>query len=379
MEYNWQRPDWPNFVYDLSNLQDTLLVVAEKTGVLRGMELGLPERIKTDTVIDMIVTEAIKNSEIEGEFLSRQDVMSSIRNNLGLNSVPERVTDARASGISELMVKMRNSINEPLSDETLFAWHKMLMAGSRHEEIGCWRTHSEPMQVVSGAVHKPQIHFEAPSSNDVPKEMKRFIRWFNDTAPGKNQELRPPSIRSAIVHLYFESIHPFVDGNGRIGRILSEKALFQSIGSPVLLSLSNAIESKRSDYYNALKTAQRSNEITDWVRYFVTTLLHAQIDAEKLIDFTLSKAHFFDQFRQQLNERQSKVINRMFAEGPSGFQGGMSARKYTSITGASKATATRDLQQLHSVGILKKIGKGRSVRFEIDLLSYKKKSGPNPS
>jgi Fic family protein len=371
MQYNWQQPDWPRFVYDLSNLQGILLDVAEKTGVLRGMELGLPESIKTDTIIDMMVTEAIKNSEIEGEYLSRQDVMSSVRNNLGLNIKLEKVTDVRAKGISELMVNMRKTFNDPLSAKTLCAWHKMLMAGSRHKEVGCWRTHSEPMQVVSGAIHKPTVHFEAPPSTDVPKEMERFIKWFNDTAPGKKHELRPPALRSAVVHLYFESIHPFVDGNGRMGRILSEKALFQSIGSPVLLSLSKAIESKRSDYYNALKRAQHSNEITDWVSYFILTLLSAQIDAERLIEFTLSKAHFFDHFRHQLNERQAKVISRILAEGPSGFQGGINARKYTSMTGASKATATRDLQQLHSMGILQKLGGGRSVRYEIDLHSYK--------
>ena len=168
--------------------------------------------------------------------------------------------------------------------------------------------------------------------------------------------------------LFFsETIHPFEDGNGRIGRAISEKALSQGLGRPALLSMSEAIEANRSDYYAALKVAQRSNEITDWIAWFTSTLILAQEQAEKKVDFTLEKARLFDRVRENVNDRQLKVLRRMAAAGPRGFEGGMSAKKYQSMTGASKATATRDLRDLVFKNTLKSIGGGRSIRYHLDL------------
>jgi Fic family protein len=225
------------------------------------------------------------------------------------------------------------------------------------------------MQVVSGAIGNEKVHFEAPPSELVPGEMKAFIRWFNSTAPGAEIEIKKAAVRSALAHLYFETIHPFEDGNGRIGRAIAEKALSQTIGRPVMLSLSRTIEPKKNDYYESLKNAQRSNEITPWMEYFIKTLLHAQIEAETQIDFTLKKTRFFDHYKDKLNERQLTVINRMLQEGSKGFEGGMNATKYVGITKASKATATRDLQQLLEIRafIPANQARGRSTSYLVNL------------
>jgi Fic family protein len=367
MKYSWQHPDWPEFRYSLEGLEDILFDFAERTGRVSGLLAGLSADTQVEAIIDLMVSEAIKTSEIEGEYLSRQDVMSSIRNNLGLGWKSEPVYDMRAQGAAELMVDVRNSFAEKLTADKLFSWHRMLMKGSKGITIGEWRSHEEPMQVVSGPMGRERIHFEAPPSAQVAEEMARFIKWFNQTGPGEKHEIKRAELRSAIAHLYFETIHPFEDGNGRIGRAIAEKALSQGIGRPVLLSLSRAIEADKKAYYEALQMAQRSIEITPWLSYFLHMTLEAQIEAEKLIDFTLKKAKFFDRFENQLNERQLKVVRRILEEGPNGFEGGMNARKYVSIATTSKATATRDLQDLAEKKIFIQTGGGRSTRYALNL------------
>ncbi len=367
MNYNWQRSDWPQFKYDLKNIEDLLFSFAEKEGHVSGILKALPEDTQTEAIIDMMVAEAIKTSEIEGEYLSRSDVMSSIKNNLGLNQHPERITDKKAQGAAELMIDVRNSVSETLTEEKLFAWHAMIMKGNSTHKIGAWRTHEEPMQVVSGAIGKWKVHFEAPPSAQVPQEMKRFLQWFNDTQPGGPMEIRKSPVRSAIAHLYFETIHPFEDGNGRIGRALSEKALSQGVGRPILLSLSKTIEGRKNAYYDALKDAQKSLEITPWIHYFVAMTLDAQMEAGEQIDFTLKKTKFIARFQNQLNDRQLRVIRRMLEEGPKGFEGGMSPKKYITITGTSKPTATRDLQELVEKGAVVSLGAGRGRNYQIKL------------
>lgn len=197
--------------------------------------------------------------------------------------------------------------------------------------------------------------------------MDRFIRWFNDTAPGGKKEIKKAPVRSAIAHLYFESIHPFEDGNGRIGRAIAEKALSQTIGRPVLLSLSRTIETNKRAYYTALETAQRSNEITEWISYFVSAIRDAQQQTSQLIEFTLAKTKFLDRFRDKLNDRQLKPVLKMLDAGLEGFEGGMTARKYISITKTSKATATRDLQALVDIGALTEVGGGRSSHYLLNI------------
>ena len=197
--------------------------------------------------------------------------------------------------------------------------------------------------------------------------MHRFVAWFNATSGEGDKPIRNPIVRSALVHLYFESIHPFEDGNGRIGRVLAEKALHQGLDQPILISLSQVIEAKRQLYYDQLKKAQRSLQVDSWLLYFGDVVMKAQEKVEELIEFSLQKTKLFDSFGKELNEREVKALNRMLDEGPDGFEGGINAKKYMSITGASKATATRDLQHLRDLGILVPEGGGRSVRYQVRL------------
>ena len=364
MRYIWQREDWPLFEYDLSSVEADLSLFSQKMGQTNGLLEGLTDDERKSSLLDLMVAEAVKTSEIEGEMVSRRDVMSSIRNNLGFNPVVERVQDQRAEGVAELILDGRDTFTDPLSEEVLMRWHRMLMKGHDTSDdrllVGAWRTHPEAMQVISGPVGREKVHFEAPPSERVPAEMAGFLKWFNEAQTS-------PLIRSALAHLYFETIHPFEDGNGRIGRAISEKALSQGFGQPVLLSLSRVIEANRSAYYDALQAAQSKHRVNEWVTYFVAIVLEAQNEAEEQIRFTLKKAKFFNKYENALNERQVHVVRRILEEGPKGFQGGMNARKYQSLTKASKATATRDLQDLADRGIFTKIGGGRSTRYEVVL------------
>ena len=199
MLYNWQQSDWPEFQYDLSGPEEVLLTLAERTGRASGLLKGLTADVQVETTIEMMVVEALKTSAIEGELLSRKDIMSSIRHNLGMDG-GSAVGDKRAKGAAALMIDVRNSFAAPLSEAKLFEWHRLIMAGHRRIAAGQWRTHAEPMQVVSGPVGHERVHFEAPPSATVPEEMTRFIQWFNDTAPGGKQEIRKAAVRSAVAH-----------------------------------------------------------------------------------------------------------------------------------------------------------------------------------
>lgn len=367
MKYNWKQSDWPNFRYDVTVVYDVLLKIAEKAGLVSGELSHIPENEKLEAIIDLMLSEAANTSEIEGEILNRADIRSSIIKKLGLLKSTSNVRDKRAEGIAELMVDLRNSYAESLTEDKLFDWHLMLLSSSPnpHLRVGYWRTSDEPMQIVSGYHGREKVHYEAHPSKQVPSEMKRFINWFNDTAPGQLQAIAFPAVRAAIAHLYFESIHPFDDGNGRIGRAIAEKALSQGFGYPVYLSLSTAIAAKKNDYYSALSVASKSNEITPWIIYFVNLVLDAQRYTEEQIAFIIKKTNFFDNFTKQLNDRQIKVVNRMLQCGTKGFEGGMSAKKYMIIAKTSKATATRDLQHLVEIKAFRQIGSGRSVRYEL--------------
>ncbi|MDP2039808.1 MAG: Fic family protein [Algoriphagus sp.] len=368
MSYNWQQKGWPEFQFSPGILDGFQVKFLLKSGKVSGQFAGISEDQKEQYLVETLLSEAIKTSAIEGEFLSRVDVMSSLKKNLGIHEEqPRLVKDHRAKGIAKLMVAVRQTWKAPLSDTMLFSWHEMLMEGNRYVQAGAWRKGSEPMQVVSGALGKEIVHFEAPPSEQVPDEMNRFIAWFNATNPEGEKAIRNPILRAALVHLYFESIHPFEDGNGRIGRVLAEKALHQGLDQPILISLSQVIEANRQLYYDKLKQEQRSLQVDDWLLYFANVVMKAQEKVEELIEFSLQKTRFFDSYSNELNEREMKALNRMLDEGPDGFEGGMNAKKYSSLTGASKATATRDLQHLRGLGIFLAEGGGRSVRYQVKL------------
>ena len=310
--------------------------------------------------------EALTTSEIEGEMLNRASVQSSIQRQLGFLSDRRKVQPAE-QGISELMVDLYRGVDEALTEDQLFSWHQMVVSGrSDLRDIGRYRTSDEPMQVMSGATYAPKVHFEAPPSNRLPGEMRRFITWFNATAPGGKREL-PALTRAALVHLYFVCIHPFEDGNGRIGRALAEKSLAQNLGQPSLIALAYTMERKRKEYYAALELNNKELEITAWMKYFANTVLEAQNNTIKRVDFYVAKAKFYERFRGRLNERQDKAVARMFKEGVDGFKGGLSADNYIAIAKISRATATRDLQNLVALGAFTKTGELRHTRYHLNI------------
>ena len=366
MTWNWQKPDWPDFSWNEALFRKAEERFLVETGIFVGTLKHLLPHDREQFVAEAMSVEAVTTSEIEGEILDRASVQSSIRGQLGLDAGNLRVKPAE-QGIAEMMVDLYRSFAEPLSHEMLFSWHRMLTKGRRDlKHIGRYREDAEPMQVVSGAPYSPRVHFEAPPSAKAPKEMTRFAKWFNRTGPGGASPL-PALTRAGIAHLYFESIHPFEDGNGRIGRAISEKALAQGLGQPTLTVLAATILSRRKAYYAALEAANRENEITHWLLWFAAAAIEAQRRTEAGIEFLIDKTRLLDRLRGQLNQRQEKTLLQMLREGPEGFQGGLSASHYERITGASPATTTRDLTDLVSQGALTRSGERRHARYALTI------------
>lgn len=368
MEWNWEQANWPEFSYKSEALalleQQFLRQSGEFVGACKHIGPDDQETLK----IELISEEAVKTSEIEGEILNRDSVQSSLRHQLGLGAEKPGI-DPAERGISEMMADLYRNFARPLDDATMFAWHKMLLAGDKTiNVIGGYRIHEDPMQVVSGPDYKRTVHFEAPPSSRMTGEMSRFITWFNDTAPGGKTPM-PALTRAGIAHLYFVCIHPFEDGNGRVGRALAEKSLAQNLNQPSLIALAYTIERKRKHYYASLERNNKDMEITPWLTYFANTILEAQRNTISRVDFFVAKAKFYETFRGQLNERQDKVIARMFKEGIDGFKGGLSAENYITISGTSRATATRDLQDLIEKGALTKTGELRHTRYFLNFFS----------
>jgi Fic family protein len=367
MAWNWQQADWPRFVYDKTALEplegEFLLRAGEFLGVFRHVGADESNQIR----IDLISEEALKTSAIEGEYLDRESVQSSLRQQLGLGGEMRRIAPAER-GIAEMMADVYLQFADPLSHRTLFVWHKMVMSGQRRvETIGSYRKHAEPMQIVSNRLDRSKVHFEAPPSARVKIEMDAFITWFNTTSPKAKTPL-PALTRAGLAHLYFESIHPFEDGNGRIGRALCEKTLAQSLGQPSLIALAYVIERRRKVYYDSLEASNKNNTITDWLLWFASTVLEAQRVTLARVEFSLAKAKFYERWRGQFNERQEKAVARMFREGAGGFKGGLSAENYVAITKASRATATRDLADLVAKGALTRTGERRHTRYELSIV-----------
>ena len=364
MTWNWQQHDWPDFSWDASRLRKAEEHFRVGTGVFAGAVKYLPESDQEQLTIESISTEAVTTSEIEGEILDRASVQSSIRRQFGLATDNRRVPAAE-QGISEMMVDLHRSFAEPVSDDMLFSWHRMLFKDRGGlSDVGHYRTGHEAMEIVSGPVNAPRVHFEAPPSSRLPKEMARFVKWFNGTAPSGSETL-PALTRAGIAHLFFESIHPFEDGNGRIGRAVAEKVLAQSFGRPTLIALAATILSRRKVYYSALEAASQGNEVTAWLSWFAGIAIEAQRRTTVRVEFLIEKTRLLDRLRGKLNPRQEKALLRMLREGPEGFKGGLSAGNYATITGASAATATRDLADLVEQGALLRVGERRHARYHI--------------
>jgi len=366
MAWNWQNPDWPNFRWD------TARIAAAEEKFLLGVGLGLgafkhlEKDERNQLIIEVMSGEALNTSEIEGEILNRASVQSSIQRQLGLLADQRRIPPAE-QGIAEMMVDLNRRFSEQLSEDMLFSWHRMLTAGRRDLiDVGRFRTSSAPMQVISGPIGREKVHFEAPPTETVPQEMHRFIAWSNRTG-AQNATPLPAITRAGIAHLYFESIHPFEDGNGRIGRALAEKALAQSFDQPAMTGLATTILAHQKSYYDALEQANKGIEITEWLVWFAEIALEGQQRILAQLEFLIAKTKLLDRLRGKINDRQQKALLRIMNEGPAGFKGGLSAGNYCAITGASPATATRDLTDLVEKGALVRSGALKQARYTLNL------------
>ncbi|MDR0618981.1 MAG: Fic family protein [Bacteroidales bacterium] len=363
--YNWQLKKWADFIYNEDIINDNALKFAELLGEIFGIFKTFNSIKQQNEILDIMISEAIKTSEIEGEILSREDVRSSFLKKLGLTTTVKNIKDKRAENIALLMLEVKNNFQANLTEKKIKQWHGMLFSNSKYINAGMYRTGKEPMQIVSGAAGREKVHFEAPPSKRVPQEMRNFVKWYNNFKTKGN--IRKIITKTAITHLYFESIHPFEDGNGRTGRVLIEKCLSESLGRQIIMSISQTIEQNRKQYYAELAKVQKTLLINSWLLYFSQLLIDSQKRALEILEFSVKKTQFFDEYKNAINERQIKVINKMLNAGKNGFEGGMTAKKYISIAKTTNATATRDLQKLVEIGVLKQNHAGRNTNYQLAL------------
>jgi Fic family protein len=359
MKWIWQLPNWPQFTFDTGKFTHWEREFHRNAGLIIGSLAAISADEVNELRVTLLSSEAIDTAKIEGEILDRDSVQSSIRKQLGLQTDGRRA-GPQETGVAQMMVDLFRSYQEPLAEERLFSWHKMIMNGRIDLEIiGGYRTHADPMQIVSGRLDRPKVFYEAPPSDRVKEEMKQYIAWFNQAVEAQ----MPTVIHAGIAHLYFELIHPFEDGNGRIGRTIAEKALGMGARQSLITSLSSIIEQDKKAYYQALERTNTSLDITEWLTYFSEKILEAQVYVQKMIAFIIDKARYFETYHSQLNERQTKVVLRLFQEGLTGFKGGLSAENYIRIAKTSRATTTRDLAEMVDIGALRKKGRLRHTRY----------------
>jgi Fic family protein len=362
----WQHPNWPSFDYNVSTFSERVEAFYRSAERLSGRIEGMASRYQFDAIVDLMLSEAITTSAIEGETLDRDSVRSSLLHLIGIDAASPN-SDEKAAGAAALMVDVREKWQKPLDHDLLGGWQTMACPAVRTSLAlrGVYRC--DAMQIVSGPIGNYRVHYEAPPAAAVHDEMERFIDWYNQSNPyvSKSGEL-PGPVRAAIAHLWFESIHPFEDGNGRVGRAIADHALSQSLGRPTIACLATAINEDRKTYYDELGRASRGGVgINPFIDYFTSTINKAQEIAREEVDFVLNKARFYEVYADKLSERQGRALTRMFAEGRQGFEGGMSTKKYMAITKCSQATAARDLATLKEMGAMISLGQGRSTRYEI--------------
>ena len=329
---------------------------------------ALPKAYQEDATIDLMLSEAIKTSAIEGEVLDRESVRSSLLSLITSDTLSD-TSDQKAAGAASLLVDVRKNWEAPLTHDLLGKWQSMAVPEQRYTSIqrGVYRNDPSPMQIVSGPYGREKVHYEAPPAAQVPDEMARFIDGYNQTSPLSEDQETPGIARAGIAHLWFESIHPFDDGNGRVGRAIADHALSQYLGYSTTACLATAIEGDKKVYYRQLEKAGRGSlDINGWLDYFSDTVNVAQDIAREEVDFVLAKTRFYDTYGDQLNDRQAKMVSRVFAEGQKGFEGGISTKKYEAITQCPNRTASRDLSDLVEKGIITPLpGGGRTTRYEL--------------
>lgn len=360
-----EHKDWPTFTWDAEALASKLADLRHRQGRLLGRMEGLGFELKRDANLSALTDDVVKSSAIEGENLNPEEVRSSIARRLGMDVAGLVPAGRDVEGIVEMMLDATQQFSKPLTKDRLFDWHGALFptgrSGMRRIAVGGWRNmDAGPMQVVSGPVGKQKVHFEAPGADRLEKEMQAFLKWF-----GNGDDI-DPVIKAGIAHLWFVTIHPFEDGNGRIARAIGDMALARAEGAPErFYSLSSQIEAERERYYDQLEKQQRSApDITDWLSWFLDCLGNAIVNAETTLRNVLFKARLWDAINQRpVNDRQRLIINRMLEDD---FEGFMNTSKYAKLTKCSNDTALRDIQALKERGILiQNPGGGRSTSYRL--------------
>jgi Fic family protein len=362
--YIWQANDWPDWRFDLGALAGPMAEVSRAQGVLLGRlaDVGMAQRDRAS--LTALTEEVVKSSAIEGEQLNVESVRSSIALRLGVDIGALAPSDRHVDGVVEMVLDATANCQAPVTPERLFGWHAALFPtgyfGLSKINVGAWRDDGGgPMQVVSGPVGRQRVHFEAPPASHLEAETNRFLEWINDRSS------EPPLIKAGLGHLWFVTLHPFDDGNGRIARALGDLLLARAEGSPQrFYSLSAQIQQERKAYYDVLERTQKGTlEVTGWLAWFIATLHRAVDHAQHTLDGVLAKTRFWQRLAgTSMNERQVKLLNALL----DGFEGKLTTSKWAAIAKCSPDTALRDITDLLERRVLRKSGAGgRSTRYEL--------------
>lgn len=361
--YIYQKRDWPDFTWDKELLIQSLSNVRHKQGRLVGRMEGLGFSLRSEAILQTLTLDVLKSNEIEGEILDQEQVRSSIARRLGMDVAGLVPADRNVEGVVEMLLDATQNYQSKLTADRLFNWHAALFptgrSGMHKITVADWRDNEAgPMQVVSGPMGREQIHFQAPEAEILPWEMKRYLEWFNS----KTENL-DPVLKAAIAHFWFVTVHPFDDGNGRIGRTIADMQLARADGSEQrFYSMSAQIRKERKAYYDILENTQKGDlDITSWLEWFLNCLDHALTSSEEILTDVLKKARYWELFaRKNINDRQRLMLNKLL----DGFEGKLTTTKWAKITKASQDTALRDIQNLIDQDILEKENfGGRSTSY----------------
>lgn len=367
----WQQPDWPNFNWQSERLTPLLRECVQAQGRLMGMASSVDDSLSAQSELDALLQNIVTSSAIEGETLNAGSVRSSLARRLGLEAFDGDHVSQRSEGLAQLLLDATQHFAQPLTLERLLEWHEWLFPdqesdlATRSIQVGALRG-DEPMQLVSGRLDRPTVHFEAPPRLGFEQQLDTFLAWFEAS---QNQEGLDPLLRAGIAHFWFVTLHPFDDGNGRLTRTITDLALAQGEAQAIrFYAMSASILEDRAGYYRVLEASQKAaTDITEWLEWFLKTLLRSLQQAMTRIESVLGKARFWQAHRESgLTAEQTKVLNRLLDGGERGFEEGISAAQYQAVAKVSKATATRHLAELLEKGCLKRLpGGGRSTRYQV--------------
>ena len=370
-QWIWQQPDWPDFNWQADRLTPLLRECVQAQGQLMGMAGSVSNALGAQAELDALLQNIVTSSAIEGEQLNVGSVRSSLARRLGVALIDGDNVSQRSEGLAQLMLDATRRFAEPLSSERLLEWHRWLFPDqdteltSRSLRVGALRG-DEPMQVVSGRIDRPTVHFEAPPREGLEDQLEKFLQWFEAS---QHQTALDPMLRAGIAHFWFVTLHPFDDGNGRLTRTITDLALAQGEAQAIrFYAMSASILDDRSGYYRVLESSQKASlDITEWLTWFLQTLLRSLQQAITRIESVLGKTRFWQAHRESgLSVEQVKVLNRLLDGGERGFEHGISAGQYQTVAKVSKATATRHLAELLEKECLQRLpGGGRSTRYQI--------------